>query len=189
MRCSAGRCTAPAAPRSCSGFIQQPGCPETSQTALSPQRLQALCAGECENPSDLRRNIEAIEIVRIRPRTASDEDPGDGIEDPWRRFPCEPDPAGCVVRFDDPEHAAGGRDVLYYARAIQEPTPAINGAGMRPERDAEGNVISVSPCFGDYRVDNADDCLAPARERAWSSPIFVDRPLPKSRAPSGLVSR
>ncbi|MBW2272112.1 MAG: DUF3604 domain-containing protein [Deltaproteobacteria bacterium] len=162
--------------RAAGAFVQKPGCPDSSVNALSPERLEALCAGECDNPSDLRRPIEAIEIVRIRPRTQADEEPGELIDDPWRRFECAPDPAGCSVQFVDPDFPGSGRDVLYYARAIQEPTPAINGNLMRTEFDAEGNAVSVEPCFGDYRTDPEDDCLAPARERAWSSPIFVNQP-------------
>ena len=77
---------------------------------------------------------------------------------------------------EDPDFAASDRDVLYYARALQEPTPAINGDTIRAKFDLEGNAVSVEPCYGDYRVDASDDCLAPAQERAWSSPIFVNQP-------------
>lgn len=162
--------------RAAGGFVQKPGCPDTSVAGLSPKRLEALCAGECDNPSDVRHPIETIEIVRIRPRISAEEDPGDLIEDPWRRFECEPDPGGCMVQFVDTEFTGSGRDVLYYARAIQEPTPAINGDLMRTQFDPAGNAVSVELCYGDYRTDITDDCLAPARERAWSSPIFVDIP-------------
>jgi len=71
-----------------------------------------------------------------------------------------------------------GRDALYYARAIQEPTPAINGDTLRAERDADGKVVSVDPCFGDYRTDPDEQCLGQAGERAWSSPIFVNVAAP-----------
>jgi hypothetical protein len=162
--------------RAAGAFVQKPGCPESSEGALSPERLEALCAGECDNPSDLRHTIEAIEVVRIRPQVDASEDPGDLIEDPWRRFECVPNPAGCTIQFVDPEFPASRRDVLYYVRAIQEATPAINGNLLRAEFDAEGSAVSVDPCFGDYRTDPDDDCLAPARERAWSSPIFVNQP-------------
>lgn len=164
--------------RAAGAFVQKPGCPERARTALSADRLAALCAGECDNPSDVRHPIEAIEVVRIRPRTDPSEDPADLIEDPWQRFPCEPDPAGCTVQFSDPEFASSGRDAVYYVRAIQPPTPAINGDLLRTTYDEEGNAVSTDPCYGDHRVALDDDCLAPARERAWSSPIFVNHRMP-----------
>jgi hypothetical protein len=163
--------------RAAGAFRQKPGCPEHTRRALTPERLAALCAGECEHPSEVRHPIQAIEIVRIRPRIEEDETPGELIEDPWRRFECEPDPEGCVVRFEDESHASSGRDVLYYARAIQEETPAINGDTLRAQRDEQGRVVSVQPCYGDYRAPMDEQCLAPAAERAWSSPIFIDQPL------------
>ena len=83
---------------------------------------------------------------------------------------------GCVISFEDPEYPSSGRDVLYYVRAIQEETPAVNGANLRAERDATGLPLRTSPCYGDFRTDFDADCLAPVHERAWSSPIFVDRP-------------
>ncbi|MDG2308645.1 MAG: DUF3604 domain-containing protein [Candidatus Binatia bacterium] len=160
--------------RAAGSFVQKPGCPEASQQALSAERLEALCAGECDNPSDVRHPIEAIEIVRIRPRTAPSEDPADLIEDPWKRFECDPDPVGCSFQFTDDDFVGTARDALYYARAIQPPTAAINGDLLRTTYDENGNALSTRPCYGDFRVDLDDDCLAEARERAWSSPIFVN---------------
>jgi hypothetical protein len=92
-----------------------------------------------------------------------------------RRFECPGSPEGCVVRFDDPEFTTSGRDAVYYARALQEPTPAINGANLRTVFDAEGRAASVSPCYADERTSADDDCLADTAERAWSSPIYVDQ--------------
>jgi hypothetical protein len=162
--------------RAVGAFRQRPGCPASSTRSLSAERLDRLCWGECYNPSDVRHPIAAIEVVRIRPQREPGEDPATLVEDPWLRFPCEPDPAGCVVRFEDPEFPASGRDAVYYVRAIQPETPAINGAQLRVAFDAAGRAVAVTPCYGSYRTDASDDCLAPAAERAWSSPIYVDRP-------------
>ncbi len=162
--------------RAVGAFVQKPGCSEESRAALSPERLEYLCRGECYHPSDERHRIVGVEVVRVRPQATPGE-PVDGlIEDPWRRFDCPSDPAGCVVRFEDPEFPASGRDALYYVRAIQEETPAVNGANLRTEFDAEGQPVKTTPCYGGYPTDFDDDCLAPLQERAWSSPIYVNQP-------------
>jgi len=162
--------------RAVGAFVQEDGCPEESVRGLSPERLDRLCRGECYHASDERHPIVAIEVIRIHPQAHSGEEVGDLIEDPWMRFECEPRAEGCVVTFEDPDYTDSGRDVLYYARAIQEETPAVDGANLRTEFDAEGNAVRTSPCFGDYRTPFDEDCLAPVEERAWSSPIFLDQP-------------
>lgn len=141
---------------------------------LSPERLARLCRDECHNPGDARLAIAAIEIVRIRPQAFPGEPVDRLIEDPWLRFECAPDPAGCAVSFEDLEFPSLGRDTLYYARALQVETPAVNGANLHTELDAAGNAVATSPCYGDFRTARGEDCLAPVQERAWSSPIFVD---------------
>jgi hypothetical protein len=160
--------------RAVGSFVQKPGCPATTRAALSPERIQSLCLGECYHPDDRRVPIEWIEVVRIRPRATPDERARDLIEDPWRRISCPADPAGCRVRFSDPDFAGAGRNTVYYVRALQAETPAINGANARVVLDAEGRATSASPCSGGYATPRQDECLAPVRERAWSSPIFVD---------------
>ena len=160
--------------RAAGAFVQRPGCPEQSVLGLAPERLERLCRGECYHPSDRRQRVEIVEIVRVRPQLRPGEPVAPLIEDPWRRFECPPDPAGCVIRFDDPEYVASGRSAVYYARALQAPEPAINAANLRVEFDADGNATRVTPCEGGYRTTPDDDCLAPARERAWSSPIYLD---------------
>jgi hypothetical protein len=81
-----------------------------------------------------------------------------------------------VVEFSDPEFVSGRRDAVYYVRAIQEPTPRVNGDNLRPTRDAEGRTTSVNPCWGDYRTSRSDNCASDVEERAWASPIYVNAP-------------
>jgi hypothetical protein len=161
--------------RAVGSFVQQPGCPEESRAALGDERLAALCRGECYRPGDTRRSITAIEVVRVRPQMLPGDVAASGIEDPWRSFPCAPDPAGCRVSFEDPNFAGSGRDTVYYVRAVEEPSMAINGANQRAELDVDGQVVRTDPCHGGYRTPADDDCLAPVEERAWSSPIYVDQ--------------
>jgi hypothetical protein len=105
------------------------------------------------------------------------------VDDPWRVLPCEGDPAGCTVEFEDPDFTSAGRDAVYYVRALQAPTPLVNAAGIACERDAEGRCTRVKRCrAGSAEGEADDDCLAPGRARAWSSPIYVDHPAHRPRA-------
>ncbi len=162
--------------RAAGSFKQAPGCPDYATSALKPERLERLCRGECYNPTDERHRIERIEIVRIRPQIYAGEPVATLIDDPWKVVECPPGPEGCVVEFSDEEATGADRETLYYARALQQPTPAVNVAGLRCiARDDQGICTEVEPCYGDYRTDFSDDCLAGNNERAWSSPIFVTR--------------
>jgi hypothetical protein len=162
--------------RAVGSFEQAPGCPDYAVSSLSENRLQHLCKGECYNPSDRRRIITRIELVRIQPQKHPEEPVASLIESPWRSFECEPDPAGCSVTFEDPEFATDGRDTVYYVRAIEAPAPAINAASLRCEYDEDGRCVKVDLCNDSDTVDN--DYLAEHEPRAWSSPIFVDFAAP-----------
>jgi hypothetical protein len=159
--------------RAVGSFEQKPGCPEDSLTALGADETERLCRGECYHPSDERRLITRIEVVRIRPQVVKDEPIDALIEDPWRVFECDPNPAGCAVTFTDADFQSGGRDALYYARAIEAPIMAINADPLRCERDSRGRCLEVDLCYGN--ADPSDDCLSETQQRAWSSPIFVER--------------
>jgi len=168
--------------RAVGSFEQEPGCPDYAIHSLSEDRLQHLCKGECYNPSDRRRPITRIEVIRIQPQNHPDEPVASLIQSPWRSFDCEPDPAGCSVTFEDPEFSADARDALYYVRAIEAPAPAINAANLRCEYDAEGRCVKVDLC--DDTDGDDGDCLAEHEPRAWSSPIFVDFAAEKTPAAS-----
>ncbi|WP_353252815.1 DUF3604 domain-containing protein [Salinisphaera sp. PC39] len=159
--------------RAVGAFEQKPGCPEDVVRTIGAERLAKLSGGECYHPSDRRRPIERIEVVRIRPQIAAGEPVAELIDDPWRVHDCPADGGGCAFTFSDPGFTAGGRETLYYVRALQAPTPTINADGLRCEYDDSGRCVAVDVCYGDPRTDADDDCTAPARERAWSSPIYV----------------
>jgi hypothetical protein len=160
--------------RAAGAFEQKPGCPQDSIDALGAERLENLCLGECYYPGDARRPITRIEVVRIRPQQTPGEDVSGLIEDPWRVLPCESGGEECTVEFEDEEFGTAGREALYYVRAIQAQSPVVNADPLRCEKDADGVCVKADPCVGDYRTPGRDDCLAPAEERAWSSPIFLD---------------
>jgi len=156
--------------RAVASFEQQPGCPGWVGEQLSSERIHALCLDECDNPSASRREISRIEIVRMRPQQHPEEDLASLIEDPWMRLSCAEQGGGCSAEFEDPEFGMQGRTFVYYARAIEVPSPAVNAGGLRCEDEA---CETLDPCYGDYRLDEGDDCLSENEERAWSSPIWL----------------
>jgi hypothetical protein len=160
--------------RAVGAFKQKPGCPASSIESLSPDRIHKVCLDECYNPSNERKLVTRIEVVRIRPQERPGEPLRPLIEDPWKTIACDPSPNGCVVQFEDPDFVTSGRDAVYYVRAIEEPSEAVNAGQLRCKTDENGQCLEVHPCWGDYRTPDSDDCLGTVEERAWSSPIFVD---------------
>ena len=148
---------------------QAPGC--SSENEITKTYLDKLCNGECFNPTDERNDISRIEIIRIRPQTYSDEPIETLIEDTWKIFECEPSQEGCIVEFEDPNFIDANREVIYYVRAIQEPSLAIGAANLACEFD-DGKCKKVKLC-GDAKGQGEGDCLSENEERAWSSPIFI----------------
>jgi len=158
--------------RAVGSFEQKPGCPSSTSHALSAEDIENLCKGECYHPSDERRLITRIEVVRIRPQIREDEPLGQLIEDPWRVFECDGRPEGCRVEFVDAEFEESARDALYYVRAIEAASPTINADPLDCKRDELGKCSAVRRCG--TPGNDLGDCLSEAEERAWSSPIFVD---------------
>lgn len=153
--------------RAAGSFEQKPGCPPDVITAVGEERLERICAGECYYPGDRRHRITRIEVIRILRQRGEDELVEELIEDPWQVLPCPEGEDLCVVEFEDPTYSELDRDLLYYVRAVQEPTPTVNGGGLRCQ---EGEC---EPCYGNFRTPAAEDCLVDSEERAWSSPIFL----------------
>jgi len=151
--------------RAAGSFKQKPGCSEESIDSLSPDRLEYLCAGECYNPSDEREVIERIEVIKITPQAYAGEAISPLIQDPWKTIPCQGS-GECIVEFEDDNFS---RDSVYYVRAIQKATLAINGAPLSQRDD-------FKLCKGSFRTDFNDNCLSMTNERAWSSPIYINKP-------------
>jgi hypothetical protein len=154
-------------------FKQKPGCPSFAKTGLDEARLNKLCSGECDNPSDVRAKITRIEVVKIRPQKTKGEELASLIQDRFIVHACEPSTDGtCTFSFTDPSFDKDSRDALYYVKAIQEAEPMINADPLHCEKDASGKCVKVNLCYGDYRSGKSD-CTAPAEPRAWSSPIYL----------------
>ena len=151
-------------------FIQKPGCPSDTFSNLSSERIDYLCSGECYHPSDERHAINKIEVIKITPQEYAGEPVADLIYDAWKTFDCSNNEF-CEITFVDEEFT---RDSVYYIRAIQEPTLAINGKQIEIFSDQNRDTAKI--CKGSYKTNLEDDCLFPSQERAWSSPIFVNKP-------------
>ena len=159
--------------RAVGALMQEEGCPDYSVRGLPADRLERLCRGECYNPGDQRYPISRIEVVRIRPQITPGEALEELIEDVWLSLDCEDYGQGCEVEFEDASFAEGGRDAIYYIRAIQAPSGQANGANLRCTYDETGACIAVQPCFGDFRTEMDEECVADVEHRAWSSPIYL----------------
>jgi hypothetical protein len=158
--------------RAVGSYEQKPGCPADAVDALAPAALARLCQGECYHPTDARRPITRIDVVRIRPQLDASEDLTPLIEDPWQVLECPGDPEGCQVAFTDTEFLSAGRDAVYYVRAVEAPSQAVGADPLGCRYDEAGRCIETDACS---QRPESDDCLAETEERAWSSPIFVDQ--------------
>ncbi|MFM9863883.1 MAG: DUF3604 domain-containing protein [Micropepsaceae bacterium] len=169
--------------RAVGAFKQKPGCPDFAKSGLDEKRIKTICSGECYNPSDERRKITRIEVVKVRPQMKAGEALSDLIEDRYLVHTCKPDAnGGCTFSFVDPEYTKGRRDALYYVKAIQEAEPTINAEPVKCERDGNGKCIKATLCYGDYR-SGEDACTSPSEHRAWSSPIYLDYGVAAAPAP------
>ena len=155
-------------------FEQKSGCPDYTSTNITEEEIEKICKNECYNPSDIRKNISRIEVVKITPQISKEENINNLIIDSWKTFDCKPNQQGCEVEFIDEDFTASSRDSIYYVRAIQEPSPVVNGGNLRCTYNDKGECIKVNICYGDSRTDKEDDCLSLSEERAWSSPIYVN---------------
>ena len=155
-------------------FEQKDGCPDYSSTNISEEEISRICKNECYNPSDRRKNISRIEVVKITPQVIPNEKVEDLIADVWKSFECKPSQEGCEIEFSDEAYENLSRDSIYYVRAIQEASPVVNAGNLRCTYNEKGECTKVNICYGDSRTDKDDDCLSLSEERAWSSPIYVN---------------
>jgi hypothetical protein len=150
---------------------QKPGCPDYSTGGLTQARLEKICNSECYNPSNERRVITRIEVIKILPQQYQDELVEGLVDDVWKTFPCNS--ASCQISFEDEQFSIGRRDAVYYVRAIEEATPTLSADPLGCEFDENGKCIKAEVCrVGVHK--NRGECIAPSEHRAWSSPIFVN---------------
>ena len=160
--------------RALGSFEQKAGCPDYAVSALGEDTIKHLCKNECYNPSDIRREIDRIEIVKILPQEYENEFLDDLIIDPWKTFKCN-GTEECIITFSDSDFESSKRDALYYVRAIEKESKAVNADNLRCKLDNFGRCIEVDICYGSpLQTPREEDCLGRVEERAWSSPIFVD---------------
>ena len=160
--------------RALGSLEQKPGCPEYAVNALGKERIKHLCKNECYNPSDTRREINRIEIIKIIPQQYEGEKLDDLILDPWKSFKCSGSEE-CLITFSDTDFEEQERDALYYARAIEKESKIVNAGNLRCDLDVFGQCKEVNICYGSpLQNPREEDCLENGEERAWSSPIFVD---------------
>ena len=150
---------------------QKPGCPEYSSNGLSPDRLEKICNSECYNPSNERRLISRIEVIKILPQQFEGEPIEGLVDDVWKSFPCNS--TSCKISFEDEQFSIGRRDAVYYVRAIEEPTATLSADPLSCEFDDNGQCIQAEVCRVGVNK-NRGECIAPAEHRAWSSPIFLN---------------
>ena len=163
--------------RALGAFEQKPGCPDYSSTELSNEDIKNICKNECYNPSDTRKKISRIEVIKITPQVYLGEDVNGLIQDVWKSYDCPTSSEGCEISFTDEEFETLARDSSYYVRAIQEPSASINAKNLRCTYNEKGECEKVNICNGDFKTAKEDDCLASSEERAWSSPIFINYDL------------
>jgi hypothetical protein len=153
---------------------QKPGCPESSTGGLTKDRLEKICNSECYNPSNERRLISRIEVIKILPQQFESEPIETLVDDVWKSFPCNS--TSCKVSFQDEQFSIGRRDAVYYVRAIEEPSATLSGDPLGCEYDENGQCIKAKVCRVGVNK-NRGECIAPAEHRAWSSPIFLNYSL------------
>lgn len=117
-------------------------------------------------PNKRKTYYYRIEVIKITPQSYAGEAINPLINDVWKSISCK-GRSECTVEFEDQNYS---RDSVYYVRAIQELTPAING------KNASAGSEEFQLCKGSFRTNLANDCLSEANERAWSSPIYLNKP-------------
>ena len=129
--------------RAVGSFVQQPGCPAESVARALARATRATLWRRVLPPgrrarTRSRRSRWCASGRSGRPASRS----APLIEDPWRRFECAPDPAGCVVAFEDPEFAtSGARRRLLRARA-----PGADAGGQRREPAHASSTPRATRC-------------------------------------------
>ena len=156
-------------------FKQKPGCPEDAYNALGKDRVEELCFNECYNPSDERKKIVRVEVIRVMPQEYEDQPVDERIQDAWLTHNCDTSEVGCSFTFKDEDFLSMKQDVSYYVRAIEESSPTINVKGGVCTYDENGECVEFKLCTQDQKHPrDLETCTEEGEHRAWSSPIYID---------------
>ena len=70
-------------------FKQNSGCPDLGLSKSQNEQIMKLCKNECFNPSEERRDITRVEIIKITPQNFNNEPIENLIKDVWKVHDCK----------------------------------------------------------------------------------------------------
>ncbi len=80
---------------------------------MSQEDIKGICKNECYNPSDVRKKISRIEVIKITPQMYAGENVNNLIQDVWQSFECSMKGECYSITFTDESFESSARDASY----------------------------------------------------------------------------